>query len=166
MRRHDYSEPELVEPYAEPVVHGWPDHWEVRARTNWYVFMKPVHDQLSDSVQEWYRRIYRPNISTMGVNERDGVEKLTESDFVAEVVATTVFEDRDFKQPIQRKPAAMRSDSDLRTIGSQIAHAVDDVLESGAPDKIPISDVRGIADGEPNIDLTPELLISVKRSPN
>lgn len=163
--RGDHEEHTVSEPYPDPTVET-PDNWSRRSQHNWRAFMQPVYERLeTDQHRDWYRRVYRPNYSTPGVQERDAVGGHNEEDFVAEIVATKVFENKEFLQPKQRRIPQMRHDEDLDAIGRAIAVAVNNAIESRPDGNIP--DVPP-TDRYPvdELPLTPTEALSPHRKPD
>lgn len=162
--RRDHTPHSISDPYLNPEYND-PDGWSDRSWHNWAAYMRPVHEQLPDQRhRKWYRRVYRPTYSTPGVVERDAVGGYNEEDYVAETVATRLFDDKEFLQRKQRRVAQIRHDRDLGAIGNTIADCIETVVaerpNGATPSVTPDSDYP-VAE----LPFTPAIAISSHRQP-
>ena len=161
--RNDSPDTQLLSPYPNPD-HRHPDTWNSRSYHNWQMYMQPIHDRLADTGQIWYRRIYRPLHSTGGVRERRDISAWTEEDYVAERVATNVFDAKSFQLPSRRQVARVRADADLDDIAAQISRAIKTVMQQRPSGQPPTVDVDADVDSD-SLPLTPTIAVGHQRKP-
>lgn len=161
--RNDSPDTTLLTPYPNPDVTR-PDGWNTRSYHNWQMYMQPIHDRLSESGQQWYRRVYRPLHSTAGVRERREISAWTEEDYIAEAVASEVFDTKEFQLPSRRQAARVRADVDLDDIAAEIVRAVSTLIQQRPSGQAPTVDVDADVDSD-DLPLTPTIAIGHQRKP-
>lgn len=153
----------LLTPFPDPDITR-PDGWNKRSHHNWKMYMEPVHSQLPEYSQQWYRRIYRPLHSTAGVRERKDISAWTEEDYVAEAVASKLFDAKEFHLPSRRQAARVRADVDLDDIAADVVHAVSTLIQQRPSGQAPTIDVDANADSN-DLPFTPAIAVGHQRKP-
>lgn len=109
---------------------AWGDHgWNKNAVANWLIYGRPLASRLSTPAVRWVCQTYRPNSCYPGLIEAEGTKLGTPEDFLAEVVAASVFIEYSANLTIRRRMSNQRLSDDLRAIASEIVTEITQIIE-------------------------------------